>query len=53
VGVGCWYLGSCFITGYVASKLGRSGLVWFALAIFFSPLTGLLALATLPREQNR
>lgn len=37
------YISLCFIAGYIASQKGRSGVGFFFLSVFLSPLVGILA----------
>ena len=46
------YSSSVFLTTYVASQKGRSGLGWFFLSFLFPPYMTLLALAALPEKKE-
>lgn len=46
------YISSVFLTTYVASQKGRSGLGWFFLSFLFPPYMTLLALAALPEKKE-
>mgnify|MGYP007100063950 CR=1 FL=1 len=38
----------CFLVAWIASQKGRSGVGWFFLSLFLSPVIGLLALIAVP-----
>ena len=42
-----WMFG-CALCGHVASETGRSGVRWFFVGMFASPLLALIALTALP-----
>jgi hypothetical protein len=46
------WIASSFLVAYVGSENNRNYFAWLAIAIFFSPLIGLLALAALPESSN-
>lgn len=47
------WLPACFVVAYVASQKGRSGVGFFVLSFFLTPLVGFLAVIALPRIERK
>lgn len=47
------YLPACVVVAYVAGQKGRSGIGFFFLSFFLTPLIGFLAVIALPRVESK
>lgn len=47
------WLPACFVVAYVANQKGRSGIGFFVLSFFLTPLIGFLAVIALPRIEPK
>ena len=47
------YIGLCIVAWIIADSKGRSGIGYFALAFFLSPLIGLLLAICLPKLEDK
>lgn len=47
------WLPACFVVAYVANQKGRSGVGFFVLSFFLTPLIGFLAVIALPRVERK
>ena len=45
-----WWLAACALAGWCARQKARSVIGWFVLALVFTPLMALVALAAVPRR---